>query len=274
MSLLGQQVAHLVRLDRVVERRDLEAELLRDVDHRRHLVGAVAVVLDADLAVEHAGQRLELQVAIGALLRIGACRRPSLRSALAILGRRLPGLAIAGDVAHPRLRRRVARAVDALRVLAARHLQAVRRARKLHRLRRPRRHVLHRHAASAEQVRRARQDAASSSRRRPARARTADPAARARARRRPRRCSGWSSRCRPASDSMPGRRVDAEVRVRVDDAGRHPLAARVDHRRASAGAMTSARRRATLPFCSRIAPRSIAGPAAVRIVALRMTVGP
>ena len=27
---------------------------------------------------------------------------------------------------------------------------------------------------------------------------------------------------------MPGRGVDAEVRVRVDDAGRHPLAARVD----------------------------------------------
>ena len=99
-----EQVADLVGLDRVVERRDLEAELLRDVDHRRHLVGAVAVVLDPDLAVEHAHQRLELQVAIGRL----AGSAPSLfhlRQLLAVLDRRLPGLAVAGDVAHPGRRR-------------------------------------------------------------------------------------------------------------------------------------------------------------------------
>ena len=41
---------------------------------------------------------------------------------------------------------------------------------------------------------------------------------------------------------------------------------------ASAGASTVWPTAATLPFCSRIDPRSIAGPAAVRIVALRMTV--
>ena len=35
-----------------MERTDLEAELLRQVDHRRHLVGAVAVVVDEDFAVE------------------------------------------------------------------------------------------------------------------------------------------------------------------------------------------------------------------------------
>src|SRR5450759_3240711 len=42
---------------------------------------------------------------------------------------------------------------------------------------------------------------------------------------------------------------------------------------ASAGAVTSWPTATTLPFCSRSDPRSIAGPAAVRIVALRMTVG-
>ena len=41
---------------------------------------------------------------------------------------------------------------------------------------------------------------------------------------------------------------------------------------ASAGALTVAPTAATLPFCSRIEPRSMTGPAAVRIVALRMTV--
>ena len=62
-----EQIADLVGLDRVMERGDLVAELLRDVDHRRHLVGAIAVVVDQDLAVEDAGQRFELEVAIGTL---------------------------------------------------------------------------------------------------------------------------------------------------------------------------------------------------------------
>ena len=41
-----QQVGDLVRLDGVVERGDLEAELLRQVEHDRHLVGAIAVDVD------------------------------------------------------------------------------------------------------------------------------------------------------------------------------------------------------------------------------------
>src|SRR3954468_16874273 len=41
---------------------------------------------------------------------------------------------------------------------------------------------------------------------------------------------------------------------------------------ASEGAVTVAPTAATLPFCNRISPRSLAGPAAVRIVALRITV--
>ena len=43
---------------------------------------------------------------------------------------------------------------------------------------------------------------------------------------------------------------------------------------ASAGAFTVWPTAATLPFWSRSDPRSIAGPAAVRIVALRMSVVP
>src|SRR5215471_7745596 len=41
---------------------------------------------------------------------------------------------------------------------------------------------------------------------------------------------------------------------------------------ASGGSVTVVPTAVTLPFCSTIDPRSIAGPAAVRIVALRMTV--
>ena len=47
----------------MVEGGDLVAELLAMSIIMRHLVGAVAVVLHQDLAVEHAGQRLELEVA-------------------------------------------------------------------------------------------------------------------------------------------------------------------------------------------------------------------
>ena len=58
-----EQVGDLVRLDAVVERADLVAELVRDVDHLRHLVGAVAVVVDEDVAAQHLGERLEPEVA-------------------------------------------------------------------------------------------------------------------------------------------------------------------------------------------------------------------
>ena len=51
--LAAEQIADLVGLDGVMERGDLEAELLAELNHRRHLVGAIAVVVDEDLAVEH-----------------------------------------------------------------------------------------------------------------------------------------------------------------------------------------------------------------------------
>ena len=68
-----------------------------------------------------------------------------------------------------------------------------------------------------------------------------------------------------------GRRVDAEMRVRVDDARRHPLAARVDHERVGRRVHRLADRR-DLAVLQQDRSALDDGPAAVRIVALRMTV--
>ena len=72
-ALGGQPVGDLVGLDAVVEGGDLEAELLRQIEHHRHLVGAIAVDVDEDVAVDRAGQRVELEVALAArvLVRSG-----------------------------------------------------------------------------------------------------------------------------------------------------------------------------------------------------------
>ena len=64
-AVLRQQVGDLVSFDGVMERGDLEAEFLRQVDHDRHLIGAVAVDVHQDLALHCAHQRLGFQVALG-----------------------------------------------------------------------------------------------------------------------------------------------------------------------------------------------------------------
>ena len=53
-DLLG----HLVALEHVLERADLEAELVGDAQQHQDLVGAVAVGVDVALALEHLLQRL------------------------------------------------------------------------------------------------------------------------------------------------------------------------------------------------------------------------
>ena len=65
-----EQIADLVSLDRVVEGVDLVAEFLGHIHDLRHFVGAVAVVLDADIAVEHARQRFHAEIAGLQLARI------------------------------------------------------------------------------------------------------------------------------------------------------------------------------------------------------------
>src|SRR6059058_361001 len=148
---LREQVRDLVRLDRVVEGPDLEAELVRQIDHLGHFVGAIAVVLNVDIAAQHLGERLEPQVTlrgIALLVLVPAVPLPAVRLSLA------EGTAVARHVAHPG-GGAAAPPVHALRVLSARHLQAVARPGELHLLHGPRRDELEDRAAAADQVRRA-----------------------------------------------------------------------------------------------------------------------
>ena len=48
----------------MVERLDRVAELLGDVDHLHHLVGAVAVVVHQDVAAQDFRERLEPEIAL------------------------------------------------------------------------------------------------------------------------------------------------------------------------------------------------------------------
>ena len=166
----------------------------------------------------------------------------------------------------PRLR------VDALRILAARHLQSVLRAGELHPLHRARRDDLEHDAASADEIRRTGQHL----KRRDA----AGEVARELRILRPHRVLGphvrrhrvrWL-RCRRRLRVAAGRRVDAEVRVVVDDAGRDVLAAFRRSRSRPRARSRSCPTAAILPSRSRTLPLRMRGPAAVRIVTLRMTV--
>ena len=202
----------------------------------RHLVGAVAVDVHLHLAVHRGDQRLEPQVALGGaggsagslVLCRSSCRRPASSASYFSHwrdSRRLDeGLPIAGDVAHARHRRLLALAVDALGVFAARHLQALRRARELHRLDGSP-DVEQRHAAAADQVAGARRICIVVTP--PASAREAGSCGHT-------ECSAHTSAVSGSVISLPsssrrGRAgVDAQVRVRVDEAGRDPAALRVD----------------------------------------------
>ncbi len=155
-DMLGlEQVGDLVGLDRVVEGADVIAELLAHIDDVGHLVGAVAVVLDQDVAVQHPHQRVVDQVAARCVGRLGGAGLGLARIVVPapLVGDGVgPRLAVDGDVAHARGGRGAAAAVDPLGVLAAGHLQAGLGAGKLHVLHGPAEDVLDRHAAAAEQV--------------------------------------------------------------------------------------------------------------------------
>ncbi len=231
-AVLGQLAGDLVGLDGVVKGGDVIAELVRDVDHLEHLVGAVAVVLHQDRAVQDPDQRLEPEIALGRLLAlavlvllgVGGVVLP----ALAVVLGADPRLAVAGDVAHARRGRLAMLAVDPLGILAAGHFQPVRRAGKLHRVDAEGRHVLDGDAAPAEQVGGAGKDlhgghAAGEG-------------------------EGELRVLRPDRMLRPdvggvrigrlvavgvgrhrGRGVDPEMRVSVDQPGSHPFAGAVDH---------------------------------------------
>src|SRR5262249_6196902 len=133
--VFGEEISDLVGLDGVVKRGDLVAELAGNVDHCRHLVGTVAVIVDEDFAVQDSSQRFQLQVARGPLLRVRSGRLPP-AEAVTILAGGLPRATVSGHVSHTRLGRGIARSIDALWILTAGHLQAVWRTGKLHPLRR------------------------------------------------------------------------------------------------------------------------------------------
>src|SRR3546814_18555160 len=112
-----EQGCDLERLVGVVEGADLEPERARDIDHHRHLVGAVTMVLDEDVAAQHAGKRFELQVTLRRIA--GLCAGFPLIPPADIVGGVDPCLAIAGDIAHSSRGRSPFFALEALRIPAA-----------------------------------------------------------------------------------------------------------------------------------------------------------
>ena len=218
-----EQVGDLVGFDRVVEGGDLVAELLRQIDHLRHFVGAVAMVVDQYLALEHPAKRIHAEIARRHVAALGLILVP-----LALIIERLePHFAGGGDIAHPG-RGPALVGVNALGILAARHLEAVRRARKLHPLHGAGIDILEHHRAAAEQIGRAGQDLE-----------RGDPAIGQRAGEagvlRPHAMFGPDVGARRRGRFIavrigvdPGRGIVAKVAVDVDDPGRDPLAGAVD----------------------------------------------
>src|SRR6185503_12140514 len=108
---------------------DLVAELFGDIDHLRHFVRAIAMIVDQNISTQHFGERFEAEIA---RRRIAfACRIPIVPLATIAFSLN-PGGAITSHVTHPR--RWSTLLIDTLRVLAAGHLQAVLGAGKFHSL--------------------------------------------------------------------------------------------------------------------------------------------
>ncbi len=150
---------------------------------------------------------------------------------LAIILRVRERLAIAGDVAHARHRRARLAAVDAFRIFAAGHLQALRRVRKLHCLIGRRGHVLERDCAPADEIGGAGQDLqrGDAAFERCLEAGILRPHAVLRPHVRRDRIGHFVA----VAVRVDARsRIDAEMRVHVDEPGRDPAALCIDHARA------------------------------------------
>jgi hypothetical protein len=82
----------------MLEAGNLIAHFLRDIDHLRHFVGAIAMVVDQYLPVEHAAQRVHRQVAVRNLAALFLIAVP-----LALVIQRLePGRAGRRNISHAR----------------------------------------------------------------------------------------------------------------------------------------------------------------------------
>src|SRR5690606_16441086 len=83
---------------RVVKGSDLEPELARDIEHDRHFIGAVAMVLDENFAAEHPGKGFKLEITLRRIAGFSA-RRPPVPPAN-IIGCVDPGPAVTCYIAH------------------------------------------------------------------------------------------------------------------------------------------------------------------------------
>src|SRR5207245_317762 len=77
---------------------NLEPELVAQVEHLGHFVGAITVVLDQDVAAQHLGQGFELQVARRWVALVGAIPLVPLVAVALSLNERA---AVSGHVSHP-----------------------------------------------------------------------------------------------------------------------------------------------------------------------------
>ena len=236
----------------MVEGADLVAHLLRHIEDEGHLVGAVAVVVDEDFAVQHALQRFLGEVALLAVIGLGI----------------EPGLPVDREIAHARRGHPAATAIDALRVLAAGHLEAVRRIGELHPLHRARGHVLERGGTPAHQIGRAGQDLQRGH------AAIGERAGKAGVLRPDRMFGPDFGRGRAGRLVTVRMRLDrrggivAEVRVDIDDARRHELAGPVEHRDVGRDRRVRAADRDDLAAAEE--DRAIVDPAALAVVYRRI----
>src|SRR5258706_3839900 len=136
-----------------MERANLVAELVRDVDHLRHLVGAITVIVNENVSPQHFGESLVTQIARRWIsLMIGVPLVPL----AAIVDRFDQRRAIASDVSHSS-RRAAALTVNSLRILTASHLQSVLGAGEFHCLHGAAGYDFEHNASSTDQVGGARQ---------------------------------------------------------------------------------------------------------------------
>ena len=143
-AVLRELIGDLVRLDPMMKRRDLETELVGDIEHRRPFRPSGSSASARGCAPHHLDQRFELEVALGLArsLGIGVLRfflfvdlraYARIPASCADIPAHQQSLAVARDVAHAGLGSAALVTIDALGILPARHLQALRRAGKLHR---------------------------------------------------------------------------------------------------------------------------------------------
>ena len=139
----------------MVESGDVIAELFRHVDHGRHFIGAIAVLVNQDVAAQDSGERIETQIALDRLgILLTRCQLAFVLRLIADVFLCLDPLrTIPGDIAHACRRKFLVAAVDALRILATSHFQSLWRAGKFHSLVGHRGNVLQHDRAAADEIR-------------------------------------------------------------------------------------------------------------------------